>query len=329
MKSIDEDIKNGAFRTAYLLYGEEAYLKKTYRDKLKKALSVDGDTMNFASFQGKDVAVGEVIDLSETLPFFVEHRLILIEDSGLFKGSEEKLSEYIAQIPQTTTIVFVEGEVDKRSKMYKALKEHGKIVEFAKQNEELLTRWLLGRLKRENKNITKAAMQEFFLRVGMDMSALDREMEKVLCYCYDKEVIEKADIEAICPQQVENRIFEMIDAITDSKQKQALELYYDLLALKVSPMIILSLFHRQCNILMQVKELKNKNMNRGDIAKKIGVPSFAVGKYQAQAAKLSQGRIRQILEYGVHMEEQTKTGQMNENIAVELLIVEASKERKF
>lgn len=329
MKSIDEDIKNGAFRTAYLLYGEEAYLKKTYRDKLKKALSVDGDTMNFASFQGKDVAVGEVIDLSETLPFFVEHRLILIEDSGLFKGSEEKLSEYIAQIPQTTTIVFVESEVDKRSKMYKALKEHGKIVEFAKQNEELLTRWLLGRLKRENKNITKAAMQEFFLRVGMDMSALDREMEKVLCYCYDKEVIEKADIEAICPQQVENRIFEMIDAITDSKQKQALELYYDLLALKVSPMIILSLFHRQCNILMQVKELKNKNMNRGDIAKKIGVPSFAVGKYQAQAAKLSQGRIRQILEYGVHMEEQTKTGQMNENIAVELLIVEASKERKF
>ena len=329
MKSIDEDIKNGTFRTAYLLYGEEAYLKKTYRDKLKKALSTDGDTMNFAGFQGKDVAVSEVIDLSETLPFFAEHRLILIEDSGLFKGSEEKLSEYIAQIPQTTTILFVESEVDKRSKLYKALKEHGKIVEFAKQNEELLTRWLLGRLKRENKNITKSAMQEFFLRVGMDMSALDREMEKVLCYCYDQEIIEKQDIEAICPQQVENRIFEMIDAITDSKRKQALELYYDLLALKVSPMIILTLFHRQCNILMQIKELKNKNMNRGDIARQIGVPGFAVGKYQAQAAKLSQGRIRQILEYGVHMEEQAKTGQMNENIAVELLIVEASKERKF
>ena len=286
MKSIDEDIKNGTFRTAYLLYGEEAYLKKTYRDKLKKALSTDGDTMNFAGFQGKDVAVSEVIDLSETLPFFAEHRLILIEDSGLFKGSEEKLSEYIAQIPQTTTILFVESEVDKRSKLYKALKEHGKIVEFAKQNEELLTRWLLGRLKRENKNITKSAMQEFFLRVGMDMSALDREMEKVLCYCYDQEIIEKQDIEAICPQQVENRIFEMIDAITDSKRKQALELYYDLLALKVSPMIILSLFHRQCNILMQIKELKNKNMNRGDIARQIGVPGFAVGKYQEQEAKM-------------------------------------------
>ena len=192
-----------------------------------------------------------------------------------------------------------------------------------------MTRWLLGRLKRENKNITKSAMQEFFLRVGVDMSALDREMEKVLCYCYDQEIIEKQDIEAICPQQVENRIFEMIDAITDSKRKQALELYYDLLALKVSPMIILSLFHRQCNILMQIKELKNKNMNRSDIARQIGVPGFAVGKYQARGARLWQGRIRQILEYGVHMEEQAKTGQMNENIAVELLIVEASKERKF
>ena len=33
MKTIDEDIKQGTFRNVYLLYGEEAYLLKQYKDK--------------------------------------------------------------------------------------------------------------------------------------------------------------------------------------------------------------------------------------------------------------------------------------------------------
>ena len=40
MKTIDEDIKSGQFKKIYLLYGDEAYLKKQYKDKLKKALEI-------------------------------------------------------------------------------------------------------------------------------------------------------------------------------------------------------------------------------------------------------------------------------------------------
>ena len=231
MRTIDEDIKNQKFKTAYLLYGEEAYLKKQYKDKLKKALWTEGDTMNAAFYQGKETNPKELIDLAETMPFFADHRLIMVEDSGFFKSGAEELAEYMAQIPETTTFVFVESDVDKRSKMFKALKDHGKIVEFAAQNQELLTRWMLGRLKRENKNITKAAMQEFFDRVGTDMGTLDREMEKLICYCLDKDVIELPDVEAVCPQAVTNKIFDMVSAIIECRRKDALEMYYDLLAL--------------------------------------------------------------------------------------------------
>ena len=42
--------------------------------------------MNFTAFRGKDVNSGEVIDLAETMPFFADRRVILIEDSGLLKG---------------------------------------------------------------------------------------------------------------------------------------------------------------------------------------------------------------------------------------------------
>ena len=57
MKTIDEDIKSGQFKKIYLLYGDEAYLKKQYKDKLKKALVQPDDTMNFTAYEGKDRGV--------------------------------------------------------------------------------------------------------------------------------------------------------------------------------------------------------------------------------------------------------------------------------
>ena len=329
MRTIDEDIKNNTFRTAYLLYGEEAYLKKQYKDKLRAALWQEGDTMNAAFYQGKNTNPKELIDLAETMPFFADHRLILVEDSGFFKSGADDLAEYMEHVPDTTTFVFVETEVDKRSRMYKALKNHGRIVEFAAQNQELLTRWMLGRLKRENKNITKAAMQEFFDRVGTDMGTLDREMEKLICYCMDRDVIELPDVEAVCPQAVTNRVFDMVSAIVECRRKDALEMYYDLLALKEPPLRILFLITRQYNILMQLKDLRRKGMNNSAMAKAAGIPPFAVSKSLGQASRLSIDSIKKILAYSVEMEEAVKTGQMNEQIAVELVIIEASRDREY
>lgn len=329
MQTIDEDIKNQSFRTAYLLYGAELYLKKQYKDKLKTALWNEGDTMNAAFYQGKEINPGELIDLAETMPFFAEHRLIMVEDSGFFKSGAEELAEYLAGVPQTTTFVFCETDVDKRSRMYKALRDHGRIVEFVAQNQDTLTRWLLGRLKRENKNITRAAMQEFFDRVGMDMGVLDREMEKLICYCMDREVIERADVEAVCPQAVSNRVFDMVSAIIECRRRDALEMYYDLLALREPPMRILFLITRQYNILLQLKELKRKGSTNAAMAKAVGIPSFAVGRSLSQASRLSSDSIKKILAYSVEMEEAVKTGRMNEQIAVELVIMEASREREY
>ena len=98
MKTIDEDIKSGNFKQIYLLYGTEAYLKKQYKDKLKNAMAAPDDTMNFTRFEGKNINPKEVIDLAETLPFFADKRVILIEDSGFFKSSCEDLAEYLSHL---------------------------------------------------------------------------------------------------------------------------------------------------------------------------------------------------------------------------------------
>jgi DNA polymerase-3 subunit delta len=334
MKSIDNDIKTGQFKKVYLLYGEETYLLRQYRDKLKNALVSADDTMNFSAYEGKDINQNEIIDLAETLPFFADRRVILIENSGLFqlrKSEEESapvsgegLAGYLASAPDSTCFLFVEEAADKRSRLYKAAAKVGSVVEFASQSEETLQKWVLGRLKREGKGITQQAYQMFIQKTGTDMENIDREMEKLICYTLEKDTIEPEDVAAITTEQTQNKIFEMVDAISSHQQKKALDLYYDLLALREPSMRILYLITRQFHILAIVKAMSNQGFGNNDIASKAGCPVWAVRKYQAQCRSYSLEQLKQAVEDGTNFEEAVKTGQLNDQMAVELFIVHYS-----
>lgn len=324
MQRINEDIKNNSFSQIYLLYGEEAYLRKQYKDRLREALSQDGDTMNSHYYEGKGILVGEIIDLAETMPFLAERRVLVLENSGLFKHDGEALAEYLAAPSPTAYFVFVETEIDKRSKLYKSIQKNGVVTEFAVQDENTLKRWILGMIKRENKNISENALNFLLGKTGTDMENIHKELEKLFCFCLDKDSITEADIEAICTQKVSNHIFDMVNAIAEKRQKQALTLYYDLLALKEPPMRILYLIGRQFNILLLVKEMKKKGYDNKVIASKAGVPPFAVGKYAAQAAKFKTAGLRRAVEECVEADEAVKTGKMNDRMSVEILIVKYS-----
>lgn len=324
MKTIDNDIKMGQLKNVYLLYGTEDYLKRQYRDKLKHALVEPDDTMNFSAYEGKDINPKELIDLSETLPFFKEKRMILVENSGFFKNSCDDLAEYMSQVPESTCFVFVEEEVDKRSKLFKAASRAGSAVEFETPKEDMLVRWILGRIQREGKKITQSVMRLFLSKTGSDMENIDKELEKLICYTLDKTEISAADVEAICTGQTENKIFEMIDAISARNQKKALDLYYDLLALKEAPMRILFLIARQFQNLLLIKSMSAKGYPAVSIAKTAGMPSFAVQKNLRQAGAFKINQLKEAIEDCGQAEEDVKTGRMADQLAVELLIVKYS-----
>ena len=324
MKNLQEDIKTGNFRRVYLLCGDEAYLKIQYKDKLIKALNPDDDTMNFSKYEGKGIEVREMIDLCETMPFFADYRVILVENSGFFKNKCDELADYIKTLPDYVRMVFVEEEVDKRSKLFKAASRAGSAVEFETPKEDMLIRWILGRIQREGKKITQSVMQLFLSKTGSDMENIDKELEKLICYTLDKTEISAADVEAICTGQTENKIFEMIDAISAKNQKKALDLYYDLLALKEAPMRILFLIARQFQNLLLIKSMSAKGYPAVSIAKTAGMPSFAVQKNLRQAGAFKINQLKEAIEDCGQAEEDVKTGRMADQLAVELLIVKYS-----
>ncbi len=321
MRQIAEDIKQNNFKQIYLLYGEERYLRRQYRQKLQAALCSDGDTMNVHFYSGKDVPVGEIIDLAETLPFLAERRVIFISDSGLFKSGGEKLAEYLASPCESTYFVFTESEVDKRSKLFKTVQSKGYAADFTVQDESTLKRWIAGTLGRDGKKITENTVQLIISKTGTDMDNIQMELEKLICYCMDRDVVTDADVEAVCTTRISNHIFDMINAIADRKQKAALELYYDLLALKEPPMRILFLIARQCNMLLQAKEMKLKGHDNRTIGSKLGVPPFIAQKVLNQASKFKTSTLRRAVQQCVEAETAVKTGRMNDMMSVEILIM--------
>lgn len=320
MKQLNADIKTGQLKQVYLLFGEEDYLRRQYRDRLRQALA-GNDTMNCTYFEGKETKTGTLIDLAETLPFLSERRVLIVENCGLFKKGGEQLADYIRELPDTAYFVFVEKEVDKRSRLYKAVKEKGRATEFSAQDEGTLIKWIAGLAAKEKKQMPSGEIRYFLEKTGTDMENIRMELEKLFCYTYEKEQVTREDIDAVCIRQTSNRIFEMTEAAAGGNQKKALDLYYDLLALKEPPMRILFLLVRQFNLLMQVKECRKKGYDNRTTAEKTGLHSFVVGKYAAQAEKFESSFLKEAVRMGAEAEEAVKTGKMNDVMSVELLLI--------
>lgn len=323
MNILSQHIKSGQFKPVYLICGDEDYLRKQYRDRMKEAL-VGDDGMNYSYYEGKGISVKELIDLGETLPFFGERRLIVVENSGFFTSSQDELASYLREMPETTCFLFVEKEVDKRNKLYKAVSSLGYTAQMGAPDERTLMRWIVGLLRTQQRGMTEQTLRYFLERIDTDMENIRRELDKLVVYTDGQVEITKEDIDAICTVHTESQIFDMVKVIAEKNQRKALQLYYDLITQKEPPMKILYWITRQFNQLYQIKDLQSKGYPDHIIAERMGIRDFIVRKNKVLCQSYSLTELRKIMEICVEREGDVKTGKLNDRMAVELLILKFS-----
>lgn len=321
MRRIDEDIAKGQFQNLYLIYGEEDYLKLQYKNKLIAALVNEGDNMNFSKYEDNGINTAQVIDQAETMPFFAEHRVILIENSGFGKKMPEDLGNYLSSIPEFTVFIFVEPSADKRGKLYKAAKAAGRDIEINMPNEAVLAKWVGAQLNSAGMQMKKDAWTQFLNMTHDSMDNMSRELEKLITYVGDRKQITVEDVNEICVAKVETKIFDMLNAISAKDMMRTMDLYQDMLSAKEPPMRILTMIVRQFRQMKVIKELTGFGDNPSTIAKKVGVPDFAVRRTMQLAGNFSDKEISNLLNDAADFEEQFKTGKLDEKLAVELIIM--------
>jgi len=325
VKTINENIANNQYKNIYLLMGTEKYLKKQCKDKLKKALVQEGFEMNYNYYEGDGINPSDVIANIATMPFFADYRLVVIENSGFFKKGCEMLEEYIKNPVSTTIIVFVEEEVDKRSKLYKALLDNAYIASLDMPSTNDLKRWVLAGVSAAGLKIRDSACEYFLENSATSMENISKELEKLICYTLDKGEINIDDVKAVCIQKLEDRIFDMMTFMAKKEQKRALELYADLLLLKEAPIRILFMMARQYNQMLLCKDLLKEGKGNKEIALLLSVRDFVVPRLAGIVKNYTREEIKKCVELCVDTENAIKTGNVNDQIGVEMAIVELSK----
>jgi len=274
--------------------------------------------MNFSKFENRGIDLSEVQSIADTLPFFSDYRLIVIQDSGLFKTSND-FADYLEHMPDSTIIIFVEKEIDKRNKLYKYVNKNGIAAEIKLKDAQETLNWAARRLKDAGKVFTRQTMEYFLQRVDNNLYSLSNEIDKLVAYTGDRQEVTIADIDEICPAFLQNHIFQMVDAVGASDADKALKLYNELIELKEAPSYILYMLIRHFNILLQISSLGGAAKN--EIAAKIGISPYFVGNYQRQAAGFKREQLKNALESSLDTEQKFKTGILDDQIGVELLIV--------
>lgn len=322
MKTILEHIKTNTFKPVYLLYGSERYLVTQYRSKLKDAILAGDDGMNFNAFEGKGIDWNEVIGIAETLPFFSERRLILFDNTGIFKSASD-FADYLPNMPESTCLIFCETEVDKRSRMYKEVLKLGYACEMNGPEEKDLRIFIATRLKKDGKNITGNDVDYLLDTVGADMLNISNEIEKLVAYTNGRDVVTRTDIDAVCVQQISGKIFQLTEAIAMRDKRLALSHYNTMVQMREKPLSILFQIIRHFNFLLQTSELLSRGtVNNNALAAAMELKSpFIAGKYAKQCRNFTKQTLLDAVVYGTELEAQVKTGQINERIAVEFLLV--------
>ena len=312
----DED-----FKPVHLLYGTEDYLRLQFRDTLTGAMGAGKGSLAYDRFIGPDTRPEQIIDLAETMPFMASRRVILIEDTGWFKASCPAIEEYIADgVCETTCIVFCEKEADKRLRLYKTVEKCGLISEFTTQTDDTLASWISGRLKSAGTPVSGSDAAYMVSVVGTDMLNLSNEADKLSAYCMGRQV-KREDIDLICTRRLEDKVFDMCDAVASGNKKRAFGLYFDLIALRESPVKILVLVTRQYETLIRIKDLEKRGYNNDSIAQKTGRPYFAIDKYKKQSARYSMDELKYVVNLCADTDMAVKSGLMSDTVAMETLMV--------
>jgi len=323
MKELNNHIKTRNFARAYLFYGAEAFLLTHWRYALVSAiLPPDARDMNMEVFEGK-VPAPDIIAAAETLPFLAGHRLVVVKDSGLFAAGRAddsaEMADYVKNIPDTSILVFIEAEIDKRGRLYKRLNETGLVLEAKPPKEAELINWAVKLAAKKGAVLQRTAASRLVRNSSGDMQNLSNEIEKLVTYKAGGE-IDAEDIDLMCAKSLEAKIFDLMRAIGDVDVKRATTLYANLIATKESPLMILAMIARQFRFCLQCGAL-SKHASQKDIAAQLKLHPFAVREFIETSQNFTEAAMIAALENCLETDFAIKTGQIGDEAGVELLVV--------
>lgn len=291
---LKKDLSAGTLGQLYVLHGEEAYLRDYYLGRMKEQLVGEGMAeFNLHTIDGKEFTVDLLEQTVDCLPMMSERTMVLVTDYDLSQGGDEvreRLAALFAQLPEYCCVVFVYDlfpyKLDARTKLALSIKEHGSVVEFARQGQGDLVDWVHRRFKALGKEIDSEQARYLIFLCGDLMNGLIGEIEKVGAYAKSGRIT-KEDIDAVATPQLDAVAWQMTNAIGAGDFDRAAQVLGDLLQMKEPALGILAAIGKNLRQLYSARILMEQHGTAGDLAQMWGMKPYPAQKLMDSARRFS------------------------------------------
>ena len=249
---LKKDLTQGKPGQLYIFHGEETYLRDSYLRKLQEAVLTGGlGEFNRHDLGAKDMSPHALEEAVDCLPMMAERTYVQVTDFDLFKAGERDREEYVrilSHLPEYCCLVFlydlIEYKPDARTKLAGAVKKAGTEVNFARQDQGQLVKWIRAHFRALGKEIEPRLCGELIFLCGDLMQKLGQEIEKIGAYAKGPSIT-WADVEAVATPQLSAVVFKIADAIGEKNYDRAASILGELYQMQKKPQEIMGALGKQ------------------------------------------------------------------------------------
>lgn len=314
-------------------YGQDGYRSHQKLLELKRKY-IDaslGDT-NLSQMDVSKCSADQLASTLLALPFLAKTRLVVL-DRLLSKGSkavQEKLSELMEKIPETTVaVVYEPGVPDRRTALWKALVKSAKVQEFTPLVGSQLNAWIAGLLEPYGATIQPQARLELVEMTSGDSWRVATELQKLGTYLADRPVSERVITSEFLAEMVRSApttsIFALTDALASGQIDHALRTLHRLTEAGENAQYLLAMVGSTIRTLILIRDaIDHDSTSSSAIASATGLKPFVISKNLAAAKQRPLTDLSAALTALVDLDLATKTGRMDPDVGLELFLVRST-----
>lgn len=319
-------LKARELSTLYLLFGAEGYLRDRAAHAISELVLKDAPLREFneTSYSLSGTDVQQAIATAEQLPMMASRRVVRIMDfSKLREADEEAMMRYVARPAESSVVIFLADDLDKRRKMSKMLLEACTSVEFAPLGDAELATWARGRLKELKVEADERTLHQIIALVGSNVRMLSNELDKLGTAALSTGLITMEMVETLVGRSRELSNFELTDHLIARNRQRALQTLRRLLDDGVEPLMLMGLLASNYHRLALAKELMSRGAPNPEVYRQVGIfgkrEEFLATARRSDASALARS-IKRIAEADLAI----KTSQATPRLQLEMLVCELS-----
>ncbi len=337
-EELRNQLKRREFAAVYLLFGAETYLRDLAAKTIADLVLANSSLREFneSEYSLNSAEIRHALASAEQLPMISSRRIVKITDvlvsatgskDNLREEDEEILISYLNRPSETSVVIFVADELDKRRKISKLLLEKSVAVEFKALEDVDLIAWAKVKLKELNADADERALRHLVGLVGNNVRRLTVEVEKLAVAALPNKLITFDLVESLVPNSRELSNFELTDYLLSKNKTRALQTLKKILDDGAEPLMLLGLIASNFRRLFMSKELMRQGVERREVARIMRLPYGKQEDFLATARRADTEKLARVMQRIAKTDSAIKNsigggGTMGSRLQIEILVCE-------